>query len=200
VQTELSAEAHAVMLDAASGAAGDAELLMAAACAELSGAARAELALAEAVGAAFLDAAREQAPQAPVSFRPRASRGDRDALRAALAAVRLARLDPDAIAWRHPIPHVATLPLGVPGARLIRLGAGRALPCHDHEGEERTLVLAGAFEDESGRYAPGDVSFADAGVSHAPRALRYCVCLIAASGAMKFRDVVARAAYRMLWR
>ena len=42
-------------------------------------------------------------------------------------------------------------------ARLLYIPAGTAVPHHSHNGNELTLVLKGAFEDEVARFGPGDV-------------------------------------------
>ena len=53
-------------------------------------------------------------------------------------------------------------------ARLMRIPAGTAIPHHTHRGIEMTLVLEGAFSDQGGRYARGDVELADESVHHTP--------------------------------
>ncbi len=56
--------------------------------------------------------------------------------------------------------------LGEADAGLVRLPAGLVLP-HTHLGDERVLVLEGAYRDESGRlYRPGDLHEMAAGTSH----------------------------------
>ncbi|MEO1179235.1 MAG: ChrR family anti-sigma-E factor, partial [Pseudomonadota bacterium] len=42
-------------------------------------------------------------------------------------------------------------------ARLLSIPAGGEMPKHSHRGLELTLVLKGAFRDEDGRYARGDI-------------------------------------------
>ena len=68
--------------------------------------------------------------------------------------------------------------------RLLRVRPGAAIPRHAHRGAELTLVLEGAFADETGRYGPGDLAEAEAEVSHRPVAEgpADCVCLVAAEG------------------
>jgi putative transcriptional regulator len=72
---------------------------------------------------------------------------------------------------------ILRLPLG-DGLRteLIRIEAGRSAPRHSHGGEEITLVLAGAFSDERGRYDVGDIAVAGPGVTHRPRAEEGATC------------------------
>ena len=42
-------------------------------------------------------------------------------------------------------------------ARLLYIPSGAAVPDHGHRGTELTLVLQGAFRDETARFAAGDV-------------------------------------------
>ncbi|MEM6850922.1 MAG: cupin domain-containing protein, partial [Pseudomonadota bacterium] len=51
---------------------------------------------------------------------------------------------------------------------LLRIQPGFGAPRHTHEGAEITLVVRGAFSDETGRYGPGDVSIASQAVTHRP--------------------------------
>ena len=52
--------------------------------------------------------------------------------------------------------------------RLMRVAAGTQIPAHSHRGEEITLVLKGAMEDEYGTYGPGDLIVLQHGEMHAP--------------------------------
>jgi putative transcriptional regulator len=73
------------------------------------------------------------------------------------------------------------LRIRAPGYRttLIRVRAGRMVPQHTHDGNELTVVLRGAFHDETGHYARGDLAIADASVDHRPVADEGedCLCL-----------------------
>jgi hypothetical protein len=53
-------------------------------------------------------------------------------------------------------------------ARLLYIPAGQAMPEHGHRGMELTLVLKGAYRDETDRFARGDVEFADQDMDHTP--------------------------------
>lgn len=78
---------------------------------------------------------------------------------------------------------------------MYRIGPGRAIPEHGHEGAEFTLVLDGAFSDGTGRYGRGDVSVQDAGdETHHPvaDAERGCICLAVMAGPLKFSNPVIR--------
>jgi putative transcriptional regulator len=73
------------------------------------------------------------------------------------------------------------VPIRAPGYRttLIRVRAGRRVPQHTHEGSELTVVLDGAFHDETGHYGRGDLVIADSSLDHRPTAddEKDCLCL-----------------------
>jgi putative transcriptional regulator len=77
---------------------------------------------------------------------------------------------------------------------LIRVAPGTALPQHAHTGPETTYVLRGAFADETGTYAAGDIAEGDVGLEHQPRALadEECICLIATTGYLRARSLIVR--------
>ncbi|WP_375691878.1 ChrR family anti-sigma-E factor [Pseudooceanicola sp. LIPI14-2-Ac024] len=81
-------------------------------------------------------------------------------------------------------------------ARLLYIPAGAAMPEHSHRGMELTLVLQGAFEDESDRFGPGDVEVADDEVDHTPVADigADCICLAATEGKLRFKSWIPRIA------
>ncbi len=78
---------------------------------------------------------------------------------------------------------VAWVPLQLPQAgcrlmgRLVRIRCGHALERHRHRGLELTLVLEGAYVDETGCYRRGDIEVCDESIEHAPRAEGSCDCL-----------------------
>ncbi|MBL6081381.1 cupin domain-containing protein [Belnapia sp. T18] len=80
---------------------------------------------------------------------------DRQAHSVLLPGVRNARLRRLAPGIRH-----AVLLRGPDGEtlRLLRIKPGTALPRHSHRGTELTLVLKGAFADETGHYGPGGLA------------------------------------------
>jgi putative transcriptional regulator len=93
--------------------------------------------------------------------------------------------------WQHRIP----LSKGAKGdLRLIKVAPGQKIPQHAHSGEEMTLVLRGAYDDETGRYEAGDVADFYGDVDHAPvaDAEAGCICLSATMGRMKFKSPLAR--------
>lgn len=64
--------------------------------------------------------------------------------------------------------------------RLIEIAPGYKSPPHTHNGTEITLVLDGAFSDETGEYTVGDLVVTDETFEHTPVAnkLQGCTCLI----------------------
>lgn len=96
------------------------------------------------------------------------------------------------LGWRQLTRGVQEAPLAPvqgdgPRASLLRIAAGRAVPRHTHRGDELTLVLAGAFDDENGHYARGDLAIADPDVEHQPVAARGqdCLCLVVAAAPIR---------------
>lgn len=79
-------------------------------------------------------------------------------------------------------------------ARLLRIPAGKPVPEHGHGGEEMTLVLKGAFEDQLGVYQRGDVQTVDSTVTHKPFAGpgEECICLAVTNAPLRFSSVAAR--------
>ncbi len=89
---------------------------------------------------------------------------------------------PDQQRWRnYGAAAELELPIRAPGYRttLIRVRAGRQVPQHTHEGSELTVVLDGAFRDETGHYGRGDLVIADSSLDHRPvaDADEDCLCL-----------------------
>ena len=163
---------------------------------------------AEAVGGALL----EQMPEGQVSDSCRArtlaalegiAPARRVAPQPAALPRPLARLigasDFNAIAWKTKAPGVAMfdikLPAGAKGQlKLLRIGAGRAMPEHGHGGEEITLVLKGAYRDHIGRFAAGDVADLDEDIEHKPvvESDQDCICLVATERPTRFKTLAAR--------
>jgi putative transcriptional regulator len=61
---------------------------------------------------------------------------------------------------------------------------------------EMTLVLKGAFRDEDGVYARGDIEVANQEVDHQPIAEpgEDCICLIATDAKLRFQGLLPRIA------
>jgi len=84
--------------------------------------------------------------------------------------------------------------------RLLRIPAGMAMPDHSHGGMELTLVLQGAFTDETDRFAVGDIEVATQDDHHQPVADvgADCICLTATDAPLKFYNWVPRIAQPFL--
>lgn len=72
--------------------------------------------------------------------------------------------------------------------QLLRIEPGANVAEHDHEGEEYTLVVTGAFHDGHDRYGPGDVNVGRPGFSHEPKAEpgEVCYALAVSFGQARF--------------
>lgn len=111
--------------------------------------------------------------------------------------------DLDAVSWR-------SIGLGVKQAvlptskaatvRLLHIPAGSAVPDHGHRGTELTLVLQGAFRDETDRFGTGDVEVANEDLHHMPIAEigEDCICLAATDAPLKFNGIIPRLAQPFL--
>lgn len=97
----------------------------------------------------------------------------------------------DALAWRRLIGGLrqAELPFSTAThkASLLRIAGGRGIPHHTHRGDEYILVLDGAFSDEFGHYARGDVAIFNETVTHHPvaDADNACLCLMVTEGPVR---------------
>lgn len=85
-------------------------------------------------------------------------------------------------------------------ARLLHIPGGQAVPDHGHRGMELTLVLQGAFRDETDRFGPGDVEIADESLDHTPVAEAGvdCICLAATDARLRFNALIPRLAQPFL--
>lgn len=111
--------------------------------------------------------------------------------------------DLDKVQWRPAGGGVrqAILPTGrSASARLLYIPAGTALPDHGHRGTELTLVLCGAFRDQTDRFGPGDVEVADQDLKHTPVADigADCICLAATDAPLRFSGLLPRIAQPFL--
>jgi putative transcriptional regulator len=78
--------------------------------------------------------------------------------------------------------------------RLLRVQAGRKLLRHGHYGSELTMVLKGAYGDETGEYQVGEVADLDEEVEHRPRvtAEGECICIIAGETYPRYKTLSLR--------
>jgi putative transcriptional regulator len=91
--------------------------------------------------------------------------------------------------------HRLSLSPGTEGdLRLLKIAAGRRMPEHGHGGSELTLVLDGAYSDETGTYRSGDMQDVDESIEHTPVADQNagCICLIASDRPARFKGIMAR--------
>ncbi len=111
--------------------------------------------------------------------------------------------DTDAIRWRPVGGGVkqAILPTSrAASARLLFIPAGSAVPDHGHRGTELTMVLQGAFSDETDHFARGDVEIADEDLEPMPVAEtgQDGICLAAPEAPLRFRSWLPRLAQPFL--
>ena len=78
--------------------------------------------------------------------------------------------------------------------RLLYIPPGQAVPDHGHKGIELTLVLQGAFSDETGQFGVGDLEVADEELVHTPVADpgAPCICLAATDAPLNFKGFLPR--------
>lgn len=78
--------------------------------------------------------------------------------------------------------------------RLLSIPPAQAVPEHSHRGLELTLVLSGAFTDETGTFATGDLEVANEDLGHTPQTIgdTPCICLAATDAPLRFRALVPR--------
>jgi putative transcriptional regulator len=104
----------------------------------------------------------------------------------------------DSLPWKSRGRGVKELPIeigdGSVRASLLRIRPGETIPQHTHEGVESTIVLKGAFSDETGTYARGDVAIATQDHDHAPVAdtAEECICFAVIEGPLRFTGPIGR--------
>ena len=98
-----------------------------------------------------------------------------------LSAVDVIEQADSARPWRRNWFGMEYLPLSVEGGKLLKLRPGRAAPNHSHDVQEVTVVLQGAFKDQTGLYRRGDLAIAEPGLRHTPMAFgdQDCICFAA---------------------
>lgn len=84
--------------------------------------------------------------------------------------------------------------------RLLHIPAGVAVPDHGHRGTELTLVLQGAFVDETDHFGVGDIEVATEDLDHQPVAEmgEDCICLAATDAPLRFNRLIPRIAQTFL--
>ncbi len=111
--------------------------------------------------------------------------------------------DVDAVKWRKVGGGVSQMLLSTSkdaSVRLLHIPAGTAVPDHGHRGTELTLVLQGAFVDETDRFGAGDVEVANEDLNHTPvaEAGMDCICLAATDAPLRFNKLMPRIAQRFI--
>lgn len=113
------------------------------------------------------------------------------------AILKVDRLDD--VPWRKSAPgvHIHRLPkeAGETGFfGLLKIAPGAKMPEHGHGGNELTLILKGAYQDELGHFGRGDIADHDESVGHTPVVVgdEPCICLVANEAATRFRSWPAR--------
>lgn len=78
-------------------------------------------------------------------------------------------------------------------ARFVKIDpAAKSLP-HAHGGMEITLILNGAFTDETGQYSRGDLIVTDENIEHAPVACPKsgCICMMVTAAPVKLKGLAS---------
>lgn len=86
------------------------------------------------------------------------------------------------------------LPKGAGEIRLLRARPKMKFLKHGHRGMELTMVLKGAYRDETGEYHRGDVSDLAEDIEHQPKVLsgEECICIIASERPARYSDLLPR--------
>jgi len=107
----------------------------------------------------------------------------------------------DDVSWRKVAPGLSQNVIEAKGyrpgvLRLLKIEPGTQMPKHSHKGNELTLILRGAYEDEVGEFSVGDLADLGGEHTHTPKAIgdEPCICLIATAAPLKFKTLVGRIA------
>lgn len=142
-------------------------------------------------------ASQDQAAPAPAPVRPAANRVFPAPLQDYVGG------DLDAAKWKRVGGGVRQMILRADkksSVRLLYIPAGMAVPDHGHRGTELTLVLQGAFKDDTDRFGVGDVEVANEDLNHTPIAEEGvpCICLAATDAPLRFNGLIPRLAQPFL--
>lgn len=107
--------------------------------------------------------------------------------------------DLDSVKWKRVGPGVWQRPIDLSDGeesslRLLRIAPGRSVPEHGHNGQEITLILKGAYDDEIGHFAAGDVADLDEEIEHQPVVSSDvdCICLAATEAPTRFKGIIGK--------
>ena len=211
----------ALLLDYATGALGEAESLVVATHMALCPLCRRKVAEFEAIGGASLSDV-EQAPMADDALDQMMARLDRPVVDmtdatmgnpapvvtstegdAALTVPEPLRsylqADLENLPWQSVIRGLDEVKLDVGSndmvrTKMLRIQPGCAMPQHTHDGAELTLVLDGAFSDERGYFARGDLAVTGVDVEHRPVAddKRVCYCIAVTTAPLRLTGPLGR--------
>jgi len=104
------------------------------------------------------------------------------------------------VQWKTLAPGIEYYDLKIPCAKrekaqLLKMAPGKSVLEHSHDGLELTLVLDGAFHDDTGSYERGDVSLEE-GHSHVHKPVadeQYgCICLAVTTAPLHFTGLLGR--------
>ncbi|MEO1243182.1 MAG: ChrR family anti-sigma-E factor [Pseudomonadota bacterium] len=105
----------------------------------------------------------------------------------------------DDVNWRRVAPGMSQSVIEAQGyregvLRLLKIAPGTRMPKHTHEGEELTLILRGAYEDEIGEFSVGDLADLGDKHTHSPKAIgdEPCICLIATAAPLNFKTLTGK--------
>jgi putative transcriptional regulator len=108
--------------------------------------------------------------------------------------------DFDLLEWKTLAPGIEYYDVPVPcqkkeKAQLLKMAPGKSVLEHSHDGLELTLVLDGAFHDDSGVHNRGDLSV-EAGHDHAHKPVadmeHGCICLAVTTAPLHFTGLLGR--------
>ena len=130
----------------------------------------------DAVGGALLE--RDEVMASPRNGQKRTRK---PASAPAMSVRDLLATDLDSLKWRRTITQARYAATGVPGARLMRLQPGQAIPRHGHSALEATVVMQGSLSVDSEVFRFGDLLLGVPGKPHKPVAGEDepCICLVA---------------------
>jgi putative transcriptional regulator len=99
--------------------------------------------------------------------------------------------------WKWTAPGLHIVRASRPGQDkliMLKVGAGRAMPVHSHQGTELTQILQGAYDDALGHFAAGDAADLDHETQHQPVASSGvpCICVAALDAPLSFPGWLAR--------
>lgn len=100
--------------------------------------------------------------------------------------------------WKPTAPGIEKAEIPIPSCSgdlyILRVQPGRRLPSHGHRGAELTMVLKGAYRDETGEYGKDEVADLDETIEHQPYVSgdEECICLIASEHPPRYAKLAAR--------